>query len=310
MTLVSTLTDVRWWIVSALAVAFIIGDTGHAPIIAMVALMLMMCVSLQGLNFRRSDISANKKEVLLGIFICYVVAGGATLLVGSFYDHDLWLGWVMIAAVPCAISVTSATLILKGDTKLAMITASFIYFVALAVTPIMTKALIGEAVSPIEVLKYIALFIAVPFTVSVLLRNYTLNKNVRAVSINILFFVLIFITFGANKEFILNEPKVVLWVVVGCIVRIVALSVPMEIILRWAGMKRDKRIPMVLLSLWKNSALAMAMTMVLISTTHSVLPSALSLPLEMTWFIFMMWYYSKRCPPSDDGTKTGSACNA
>jgi len=304
----NTLTDVRWWIISALIVAMIVGDTGHAPIIAMVALMLMMCVSLQGLNFKRSDIAGNKKEVLLGIFICYAVAGGATLIVGSFYDRDLWLGWVMIAAVPCAISVTSATLILKGDTKLAMITATFIYFIALAVTPIMTKVLIGEAVSPLEVLKYIALFIAIPFSVSVLLRNYKLDKNVRAVSINILFFVLIFITFGANKEFILNEPKVVLWVVAGCLVRIAALSVPMEIILRRMGMRRDKRIPMVLLSLWKNSALAMAMTMILISTTHSVLPSALSLPLEMTWFIFMMWYYSKRCPPSD-GTEA-SACNA
>jgi len=67
-----------------------------------------------------------------------------------------------------------------------------------------------------------------------------------------------------------------------------------------------------LLSLWKNSALAMAMTMILISTTHSVLPSALSLPLEMTWFMFMMWYYSKRCPPADGGSENikGSECGA
>jgi len=309
MTLVSTLTDVRWWIIAGLIAAMIVGDTGHAPIIAMVALMLMMCVSLQGLNFKRSDIAGNKKELLLGIFICYVVAGGATLIVGSFYDHDLWLGWVMIAAVPCAISVTSATLILKGDTKLAMITATFIYFIALAVTPMMTQVLIGEAVSPFEVLKYIALFIAIPFSVSILFRKHKLNKNVKAVSINILFFVLIFITFGANKEFILNEPKVVLWVVAGCIVRIVALSIPMEIILKRMKMERDKRIPMVLLSLWKNSALAMAMTMILIrETKHSVLPSALSLPLEMTWFIFMMWYYSKRCPPPDDTERASGQC--
>jgi len=300
MTLVSTLADVRLWIISALIVAFIIGDTGHGPMIAMIALMLMMCVSLQGLNFTKADIAGNKREVMLGIFICYVVAGGATLIVGSFYDHELWLGWVMIAAVPCAISVTSATLILKGDTKLAMITATFIYFIALAVTPLMTKVLIGEAVSPLEVLKYIALFIAIPFSVSFLFRKYTMNRDVRAISINALFFVLIFITFGANKDFILSEPKVVLWVVAGCIVRIAALSIPMELILKRLKMARDKRIPMVLLSLWKNSALAMAMTMILITTTHSVLPAALSLPLEMTWFMFMMWYYSKRCPPSCD----------
>jgi BASS family bile acid:Na+ symporter len=206
----------------------------------------------------------------------------------------------MIAAAPCAISVTSATLILKGNTKLAMIIVTLIYFIALAVTPLMTKVLIGEAVSPLEVLKYIALFIAIPFSVSVLFRKYTLNKDVKVISINALFFVLIFITFGANKEFILNEPVTVLWVVVGCLVRIAALSIPMELILKWMKMKRDQRIPMVLLSLWKNSALAMAMTMILISSTHSVLPSALSLPLEMVWFMVMMWYYSKRCPPTEE----------
>ncbi|MDR0335421.1 MAG: hypothetical protein LBH69_06045, partial [Methanomassiliicoccaceae archaeon] len=175
MTIIGTLVDVRVWIVSALVIAFIVGDTGHAPIIAMAALMLMMCISLQGLGFKKSDITGNRKELLLGIFICYVVAGGVTLLVGSFYDHELWLGWVMIAAVPCAISVASATLILKGDTKLAMICVTFIYFIALAVTPLMTKALIGEAVSPLEVLKYIALFIAIPFSISILLRKYKLD---------------------------------------------------------------------------------------------------------------------------------------
>jgi BASS family bile acid:Na+ symporter len=301
MSLTNQATDVRWWIVSALIVALIVGDTGHAPTIAMITLMVMMCVSLQGLNFKKADIIENKKAVAAGIFICYVVAGGVTLIIGSFYDHELWLGWVMIAAVPCAISVTSATLLLKGDTKTAMITVTFIYVIALAVTPLMTKVLIGEAVSPFEVLKYVALFIIIPFGITIPLRKFSLDPKVRGISINILFFMLIFITFGANKEFILNEPSTVLWVLAGCIVKAAAVALTMEFLLKWIKVKRDQRVTMVLLSTWKNSALAMSMTMILISTTHSVLPSALSLPLEMVWFMFMMWYYSKRCPPAPDG---------
>ncbi|MCL2142677.1 MAG: Na+-dependent transporter, partial [Methanomassiliicoccaceae archaeon] len=181
--------------------------------------------------------------------------------------------------------------------KLAMITVTVVYVIALAVTPIMTKVLIGEAVSPWEVLKYVALFIAIPFAVSIPLRNFVINANVKTVAINILFFVLVFITFGANREFILNEPVTVLWVAAGCLVRIIAVALTMEIVLKWIGMRRDGRIPMVLLSIWKNSALAMSMTMILIETKHSVLPSALSLPLEMIWFMVMISYYSKRCPP-------------
>jgi BASS family bile acid:Na+ symporter len=298
------LTDVRWWIISALIIGLIVGDTGYAPQIAMVTLMVMMCVSLQGLSFGRNDITENKKEVIMGILICYLVAGGVTLAVGSFYPHDIWVGWVMIAAVPCAISVTSGTLILNGNTKLAMITVTAIYVIALAATPLMTQVFIGEAVSPLEVLKYVALFIVVPFAVSIPLRRKKLNPDVRSASINIMFFILVFITFGANKEFILDAPDIVLWVVAGCLVRIAAVAVVMELILKWMHVKKDSRIPLVLLSIWKNSALAMSMTMILISTSESVLPSALSLPLEMIWFMFMMWYYSKRCPEISE-----DACN-
>ncbi|MCL2712378.1 MAG: hypothetical protein FWD37_03780 [Methanomassiliicoccaceae archaeon] len=299
------ITDVRWWIISALIIGLMVGDTGYAPQIAMVTLMVMMCVSLQGLSFGKADIIENKKEVIIGILICYLVAGGVTLAVGSFYSHELWIGWVMIAAVPCAVSVTSGTLILKGNTKLAMITASAIYLIALIATPVMTKVFIGEAVSPYEVLKYVALFIAIPFIVSIPLRRTVMNSDVKAASINIMFFILVFITFGANKEFILGEPDTVLLVIAGCLVRIVAVAAVMELILKFVNVKRDSRIPLVLLSIWKNSALAMSMTMILISTSESVLPSALSLPLEMIWFMVMMWYYSKRCPP--DCQSSGSS---
>ena len=308
MSLTNLLADARFWIISALITGLIVGDTGMAPTIAMMSLMLLMCISLHGLKFNKEDVVANKKELMVAVFICYAVAGGVTLLVGAFYDHDLWMGWVMIAAVPCAISVTSGTLILKGDVKLAMISVTIIYVTALIMTPIMTKVLIGEAVSPIEILKYVALFIAVPFAVSIPMRNIVISTKVKSVSVNILFFILIFITFGANKEFILNEPRTVLWVVAGCLVRIVAVALSMEFLLKWIGMRREGRIPMVLLSTWKNSALAMSMTMLLIPTTHSVLPSALSLPLEMMWFMFMIWYYSKRCPPSQSRSENFRNC--
>ena len=302
MPLTKAITDVRLYILIGLVAALIVGDTGYAPEIAIITLMVMMCVSLHGLSFSKADIVDNRKEVLIGILICYFVAGGVTLIVGSFYDQALWFGWVMIASVPCAISVTSGTLILRGNTKLAMITVTLIYVIALAATPVMTKLLIGEAVSPAEVLKYVALFILIPFAVSVPLKKVKIRPEVKAVSINIMFFILVFITFGANREFILSEPRTVLWVVAGCLVRIVAVAVVMELILRKLGTARDSRIPMMLLSIWKNSALAMSMTMVLISTTESVLPSALSLPLEMIWFMVMIWYFQKRCPPSPVST--------
>ncbi|MCL2607156.1 MAG: Na+-dependent transporter [Methanomassiliicoccaceae archaeon] len=305
MPITDMLKDVRIWIVSALVFGLIIGDTGNAPIIAVITLMVLMCVSLHGLTFNRSDIIENKKIILLGIFICYGVAGTVTLLVGSFYSHELWLGWVILAAVPCAISVITGTLILKGNTKSAMIVVTAVYLAALVITPLITHVFIGEAVSPLEVLKYVTLFILVPFLISIPLRNVALNADAKAISINIMFFILIFVTFGANKEFILGEPGTVLWVAAGCLVRVAAIAAVMELILKYVRMRRDSRIPMVLMSIWKNSALAMSMTMILIPTTESVMPAALSLPIEMLFFMVMMWYYSKRCAPVQEERMSG-----
>jgi len=295
--MIDILKDVRWWIVAALVFGMIIGDTGNAPMIAVITLMVLMCVSLHGLTFSRSDIIENRKIMLLGILICYGVAGGVTLLVGSFYSRELWLGWVLLAAVPCAISVITGTLILKGNTKSATMTVTAVYLAALIITPLITHVFIGEAVSPFEVLKYVALFIFIPLIISIPLRNVAFNADAKTISINIMFFILIFVTFGANKEFILGEPETVLWVAAGCLVRVVAIALVMEFILKYAKMRKDSRIPLVLMSIWKNSALAMSMTMILISTTESALPAALSLPIEMLWFMAMMWYYSKRCAP-------------
>jgi len=64
------LVDARFWIMSALAMGLIIGDTGHAPLIITISLIVLMCISLQGLTFSKKDITDNRKEVLIGVFIC------------------------------------------------------------------------------------------------------------------------------------------------------------------------------------------------------------------------------------------------
>jgi ACR3 family arsenite efflux pump ArsB len=115
------------------------------------------------------------------------------------------------------------------------------------------------------------------------------------------------VTFGANKEYILNEPETVLWVIAGCLVRVVAVAVVIEFLLRLIKVGRDSRIPLLLLSIWKNTALAMSMTMILITATASALPAAISLPLEMVWFMVLLWYFKKRCPPSPGGQKNDDA---
>lgn len=301
MSVVSVLANVRIWIVLALIFGIIIGDVGDiGPTIIIVALIAMMSISLMGLDLNKQDIVEKKKELALGIICCYVVACVVTLGIGMLFDPVIWNGWVLIASVPCAVSVVSASLILKGDVKLALMSVTVIYVLALGITPLMTKIFIGDAVSPLEILKYVLLFILIPIVLSIPLKKVTLSANARNILINFCFFVLVFLAFGSNRDFILERPALVLAVAAGCLVRIVAVHGAMEFMLKRLGIKRDTRIVLILLSIWKNSALAMTLAMILLPNAESALPGALSLPLEMIWFMVMMWYYSAKCPPESN----------
>jgi len=298
MALINVLTDIKAWIISALVFGIIVGDVGDlGPTIIVVSLMAMMSISLMGLDLSKKDITEKKKELVLAFSCCYVFACIVTLAVGSFFEHALWNGWALIASVPCAVSVVSGTLILKGDVKLSLISVTLIYVAAIGITPLMTKLLVGDAVSPLEILRYVLMFILMPMIVSLPLRKITLTANARSITVNFFFFVLVMVSFGANREFLFASPHLVLMVAAGCLVRIVAVHGAAEYIFKRIGIDRETRIVLVLLCIWKNSALAMTLAILLLPDAESALPGALSVPLELVWFMAMVWFYKVKCPP-------------
>lgn len=307
MALISALANVRYWVVAGLIFGLVVGDIGVAgPMLIVGSLVLMMTISLLGLEFKKKDITERKKELAFAIICCYVISAGATLLVGSFFGGALWSGWVMIASVPCAVSVVSSTLIMKGDLKLALVSVTVVYVASLVITPLFTKALIGDAVAPFEILKYVLLFILVPLILSVPLKKVTIPINIRNIIINVCFFILVAIAFGSNRDFFFDEPVEVLWLAVASMIRLIAVFVLMEWILMKLKVPRDIRIVFVLIAVWKNSALAMTLTMLLIPDAEAALPAAIIVPLEMVWFMVMIWYYTKKCPPANTPQPTAA----
>ena len=117
------LLNVRYWILAALVIGFIVGDIGgeYDAILIIIFLMIMMCFSLTKRQFVKEDLAHYKKYVVLSVFLCSIVATLITLAVGLMYPKDMWEGWVILACVPCAISVVSGTMFMKGDGKLIMI---------------------------------------------------------------------------------------------------------------------------------------------------------------------------------------------
>jgi len=299
MALMNVLTNIRYWVATALVSGLIVGgiDERIGKFLIMFSLIAMMSLSLTGLRFAKEDITEKKKDIVMAVFCCYCVSLASILLLGLPFGDEMWMGWAIMAAVPCAISVIPSTLIMKGDAKLSVVSVAVMYILAIAITPLLTQLLIGNAVDPLEILKYVLLFVLLPFIISVPLKKIRISPNARGISLNILYFMLIFVAFGNNRDFIFNEPILVLEVASVIMIRLAAVWAVVEFILRRSGMNKERRVVMVLSAIWKNSALAMTLAMILFAgQPHAVLPGAVAVPLEMVWFMFLMWYYDKKRP--------------
>lgn len=296
------LLNVRYWILAALVIGFIFGDIGgeYDAILIIVFLMIMMCFSLTKLKFVKEDLAHYRKYVVLSVFLCSIVATLITLGVGLLYPKDMWEGWVILACVPCAISVVSGTMFMKGDGKLIMISLSVIYILAIVLTPLFSYIIVGNAINPMEIVKYVLLFVLIPIIVSIPLRKAGIPDNANAIIINFTFAMFALIAIGKSRDFFFNDIELALAVIGGTVIRIAVVQVLFEYTMRYAGMSRGSRIAYSLLLIWRNSGLALAMVLLLFPDNEMALaPASISMIFEQFYFMFMMWFYEKRVPPEE-----------
>ena len=286
------LTDVKVWATAGILLGLLVGfDHPDAATILMLVLILQMTLSLEGVSFSRSDFRDYRRQIAGCIIGCFLLNTGLTLVTGLFFIDDtaLWYGWIMLASVPCGVSVVSGSLFLRGDTKLSVLGLTAVYVCALALTPLITHVLIGDAVSPLDILKYILMFILVPFIAAQPLKRLHMPNNARIIGINILMLMMVFVAVGSRRDYIFSFPDVVLWLMVACTLRLIVFSMVLVYIFRAMHMDRRNGMVYVLMSIWKNSGMSISMTMALIAPVYpeAVLPCVVSLAMEMVWFTFI-----------------------
>lgn len=304
----NVLEDIKVWIALAIVLALIFGfGSPDASTIMMLALIAQMAVALDGISFSRGDFGEYKKPIVMNAICCFVICTGFTLITGLlFIDNTaLWTGWVMLSAVPCAISVVPSALFLKADPKLAVLSLTVIYVIALAITPLITHILIGDSVSPLEVLRYILMFILIPFILTIPLKRLHLKREPKTIFINVMMFVLVFVGLGSRQEFVFSEPLVVLSLVVACIFRIFLVSTVLVYAMKKMRCNRDHGLNYVTFAYWKNSGMSASLTMGLFAATmpEAVLPCVVSLIIETVWFAILTKYIDRMWPPAVDYDK-------
>ena len=295
------LYDNKIWIILGIILGFVLGfDNPNAPMMLMITLLIQMTLALQGLRFDFGDVKKEGRYIVLCALLCFVFNTGITLLSGLLFidDADLWYGWIVLSSVPCAISVITMTFYMKGDLKLGMLGFSAIYIIALAITPFLTHALIGEAASWTEILKYVVLFVVTPVLVDIPLNRVTIPPKVKVLSLNAVILVMVFISVGFRKDYIIENPHVALLLLAVNIVRIFVPSLIMLRLLKRIGCPRDRSIVFISIGTWRNSGLAATLCIVMFSATYpnALLPAVLSLLVENVWFVFMQGHFNRVWP--------------
>ena len=109
------------------------------------------------------------KPSLAGILMTYVILGGAILLVSALliHDHNLWIGFVLIAAVPPAVAVIPFTAILEGNVSYTLSGTVASYLAALLIMPLMFWIFIGTGFDdPYKLVRIMLLLIVLPLVLS------------------------------------------------------------------------------------------------------------------------------------------------
>ena len=293
--------DIKAWIILGIILGFVLGfDHPDAPTMLIITLMIQMTLALQGLKFDFSDIGSNKRPMLVCLLLCFGLNTGITLLTGLLFIQEtaLWYGWIMLSAVPCAISVMTMAFYMKGDMKLGMLGFSLIYIVALVLTPALTHVLMGEAASWVKILEYVVLFVVVPVVIDIPLNRVTIPPRVKILVMNAVILVMVFISVGFRRDYIIDNPDIAVLLLAANIFRIFVPSLILLFLLKKMNYDRDKGVVYIAISAWRNSGLATTLCIIMFSTTYpdALLPAVMSLLVENLWFVIMQGSFDKLWP--------------
>ena len=288
MKLIDVLMDLRVWVISAIIISLLF-DTIDIPssTLIIVVLMIQMTLSMDGLKLSLDGIRENRKDVIISVLMTYVLNTLVTLAIGAVFipmNESIWYGWVILASMPCAIAVVTAAVLTRENIEVSFVGVSATYIIGIIVTPLLSFALIGDAVNPLEILKYL-LFIIIPLILSRPIGKLNLPRTVKVPVINMMMFIMIFLSVNSNRGFLIDDVTFAGIILMIAILRVVILTVLSRLVIRVAKVPNDRRTILTVMGVWKNTGLSVSMSMLLlVSTPESVIPCFMSMMVECIWF--------------------------
>jgi len=252
---------------------------------AMLCLGVMMTFSLSKVRLRGLRARRHVKSASLAMAGCFAVGGLVTLALSLLFDGGIRDGWVLIAAVPSAISVLPFTSVLRGDEESALVSTVAIYMSSFILTPLITLSVLGSAVEPMTLARYVVLLIALPVVASRPLSLLRIGDEARMAVIHVAFALLIIAVAGPNRSFFLGGSALLVPLILVAALRTFGVGAA---VMAACGkrVERGALVPAVLFSTHKNTGMAATMALALIGP-EAALPGAASMVVDVVWLIFL-----------------------
>lgn len=233
---------------------------------------------------------------LFGILMTYVILGGVILTASALLisDHNMWIGFVLIAAVPPAVAVIPFSAILEGNVSYALSGTVASYLAALLIMPLMFWIFIGTSFpDPFKLIRIMLLLIVLPLILSRMILYFNLQDRiapVRGLLTDWGFFIVLYSMIGVNRDLIFSQPLLIAPIALVVIVATFVLGFAIEKVGVLAKVDKKNILSLVLLGTLKNQGIAGGLAIALFEK-EAALPSAVY---SIIMIIYIMWLDLRR----------------
>jgi BASS family bile acid:Na+ symporter len=260
--------------------------------------LVMMLATINVPNDYFLNPRAILKPSLAGILMTYVILNGAILLLSALLidDKNLWIGFVLIAAVPPAVAVIPFTAILEGNVSSTLSGTVASYLTALLIMPLMFLIFIGTGFDdPYKLVRIMLLLIVLPLVLSRMILYFNWQDRlapVRGSLTNWGFFIVLYSIIGVNRDLIFSRPLT--------IIPVAGIAFATTFILGWIIQKigvlfnvdKENIVSLVLQGTLKNQGISGGLAIALFAKEAAV-PSAVYSIFMILYIMWLDWRKSK-----------------
>ena len=209
-------------------------------------------------------------------------------------DETLWIGFVLLAAVPPAIAVIPFSGFLRGNGWISLIGTVGGYLGALIIMPIIGLTLLRSVVfDPLKLLMIMLELIVLPLVLSRLLIRKGWKGRIdpyRGTVVNWSFFVVMYTLMGLNRDLLIHQAESFLPVVLIALLSMFLLGLLIDWICRLFHVPKETRTSLVLLGTLKNQGLSSGLALTLFSQ-EAAIPSVVATVIMIG---YVMWLDFKK----------------